>query len=168
MVCWYEFNWWCNLSGGPDQKFKIKNQSKNQFPRGTKRRIQETEIKNGYITQIVHLLREKRDGKFIFKGKFLSILPNPVEISHKWVLKYLRYQEPYFYFRFFDESEKGSFEVPPGYINKYEKTQHLMLLSCMFCRKIMVIVCSVHFHLDFTSLVIKLMLIILNMKLYPR
>ena len=33
---------------------------------------------------------------FIFKGSFLTILPNPVKLSHKRVLKHFKYQEPYF------------------------------------------------------------------------
>ena len=45
------------------------------FPRGTKQRIQEITINNGWNTQIVHILRDKRDEKFLFKGKFLSRPP---------------------------------------------------------------------------------------------
>ena len=42
------------------------------------------------------------------------MLPNPVEISHKWVLKTSNDQELEFYAIFFDGSEEGPFEVPPG------------------------------------------------------
>ena len=41
--------------------------------------MQEILIKNGWKTQIVQILRDKCDGKFIFKGNFLSRLPNTVE-----------------------------------------------------------------------------------------
>ena len=61
------------------------------------------------------------DGKFIFKGIILSRLPNPVELSPEWVLEIFKYQEPDFYSRFFDESEKGPFEVSAGCANKYGK-----------------------------------------------
>ena len=54
------------------------------------------------------------DGKFIFKGILLSRLPNPVELSHVWVLEIFKYQEPEFYYILFDESENGPLEAPPG------------------------------------------------------
>ena len=52
-----------------------------------------------------------------FKGNLLSRLTKPAELSHKWVLKIFKYQEPAFYDRLFDESEQGPFEVPPGHTN---------------------------------------------------
>ena len=60
-------------------------------------------------------MREKRHGKFIFKGNIPSRLPKPIEISHEWFLKIFKYQEPEFYSRLFDESEKVPFEVSPGF-----------------------------------------------------
>ena len=47
----------------------------------------------------------------------------------------------------------------------YEKNQYLMLLICMFNSKTRLIVCSVHYHLHNISLVIKVLLINLKMKL---
>ena len=41
--------------------------------------MQEILIKNGWKTQIVQILRDKCDGKFIFKGKFISRLPWPLK-----------------------------------------------------------------------------------------
>ena len=43
-----------------------------------------------------------------------------------------------------------------------------MLQSCMFYRKMIVLVCFVCFYMNFTSLVIKLLLIVFNMKSHPR
>ena len=65
-------------------------------------------------------MREEHDGKFIFKVNILSRLLKPVEISHEWMLTNLKYQEPESYAKLFDESERGSFEVPPGRTKKYE------------------------------------------------
>ena len=39
----------------------------------------------------------------------------PVELWHAWVLENFNNQKPEFYARWFDESEEGSFEVPPGW-----------------------------------------------------
>ena len=69
-----------------------------------------------------------------YQQNLLSRIPKLVELSHEWVLTNFKYQEPEFYSRLFDESEKGTFEVPTGRTNKY-KSQHLMLLICMFSRK---------------------------------
>ena len=49
--------------------------------------MQEIVINNCCNTQLILILCEKRDGKFNFKGNFLSRLTNPVELSHEWVLK---------------------------------------------------------------------------------
>ena len=49
------------------------------------------------------ILREKCDGNFIFKENLLIILPNPVELSHEWVKTNFKYQEPEFYYVYFDE-----------------------------------------------------------------
>ena len=45
------------------------------------------------------------------------------------------------------------------------KNQYLMLISFMFYNKIRVLVCSVHCHIHFSSLVI---LVVFKMKLHPR
>ena len=47
-------------------------------PCDTKRHIREIAINNGCNTHFVHILREKRDGNFLFKGKFLSRLQKTV------------------------------------------------------------------------------------------
>ena len=39
-------------------------------------------------------MHEIRDGTFIFKGNLLSRLPKPVELTHKWIKKIFKYQEP--------------------------------------------------------------------------
>ena len=57
---------------------------------------------------------------FLFKENLLSILPKPFELTHKWIKKNFKYQEPEFYSRLFDESENRPFEVPPGNIKTYE------------------------------------------------
>ena len=122
------------------------------FTCDTKWRIREIAISNVCNTHIVQILREKNDGRFIFRGYFLSGLTNPVEISHEWVLTNFKYQEPKFYSRLFNESEKVTFESPPGCTKKDLKNKYLMLLSCMFSRGGRVIVCSVHCRVHFTLL----------------
>ena len=77
---------------------KTRFNQKIKFPRDTKRRIQKIVINIGWNTHMVHILCEIRDGKFLFKGKFLSRLPQPVEISHNWIKKNLKYQKPEFYY----------------------------------------------------------------------
>ena len=51
----------------------------------------------------------------------ISILPKPVELSHEWIKTSFKYQEQYFYSRFFDESENRPFEVPRGPIKIHDK-----------------------------------------------
>ena len=72
----------------------------------TKNNTYKRTLKNGWNTQVVHILHEKRDSKFIFKGNMISRLSKPVEISHAWVLTNFQYQEPAFYAILLDESEK--------------------------------------------------------------
>ena len=72
--------------------------------------------KNGCNTQIFQILCEIHDVNFIFKGNILSRLPKPIELTHKWIKINFKYQEPEFYFRLFDESDNGPFEVPSGHI----------------------------------------------------
>ena len=63
------------------------------------------------------MVEEERDGMFHFKGNLVSILPGPFEPSHKWFLTNFKYQGPELYDRIFDESDEGTFEVPPGITN---------------------------------------------------
>ena len=83
-------------------------------------------------------------GLFHFKGNILSIPPKPVEISHEWVLPNINYQEPEHYTRLFDESEEGPFEVPPGCTTVGAINPPLVILSCMSCRKSILLVCYVN------------------------
>ena len=55
-----------------------------------------------------------------FKEIMLSRIPKPFELSHEWVLKNSRYQEPSLYTISFYKSEKGPFEVPIGRTKKDE------------------------------------------------
>ena len=87
---------------------------KIKFSRDMKRHIHTIAIKNGWNTQIIQILYEECDGKFQFYGNLLSRLPNPVELSHKWVLKICKYQEPSFDARLFYGSEEGLFGFPIG------------------------------------------------------
>ena len=87
MVFLCDFNSWCKPFRQPWSNVKIQNQPKNNFPRDTKQRIQKIAIKNGWNTHIVQIFCEKCDGKFLFKVNMISRLPNPVELSHEWVLK---------------------------------------------------------------------------------
>ena len=62
---------------------------KIKFPCDIKRRIREISINNGCNTQIFQILRDIRDGNFLFNGDFLSRLPKSVELSHEWTKKNL-------------------------------------------------------------------------------
>ena len=73
-------------------------------------------MKNGWNKQIVQILHEICDVKYLFEGNIISKLPKPVEITPEQTKKNFKYQEPYFYPRLFDESENVTFEVPPGSI----------------------------------------------------
>ena len=64
-----------------------------------KQRICIIAINDRWNTQFIHILREECDVMFQFKVNILSILPKTVEISHEWVLKIFKYQEPEFYAR---------------------------------------------------------------------
>ena len=102
------------------------------------------------------------------KGNILSRLLNQVEISQKWLLTNLKYQEAAFYARLFDEYEGGHFEVPPG-----RKKVGVIIkpvpgaLKLYFLRKEIFLVCYVHYRLNFSLLVKKLYRIVLYMLLYP-
>ena len=41
---------------------------KIKFPCDTKRRTRKITINNGWLKQVIQILREERDGEFIFKG----------------------------------------------------------------------------------------------------
>ena len=55
---------------------------KRKFPLDTKQHIREIAINNGWNTYNFRILYEIRDGDFLFKGKFLTRLPKPVELTH--------------------------------------------------------------------------------------
>ena len=97
---------------------KSRINQKIKFPRDTKQVIRKIAIKNGWNTRIVQIMCEKCDSTFLFKVNVLSIPPKTVEISHEWVLTNFKYQEPKFYSRLFNESEKVTFESPPGRTKK--------------------------------------------------
>ena len=68
----------------------------------------------------------------------------------------------------FDESQKGPFEVPQGFRNKYEiRNSAPGALKLYNFHGGRFLVCSVRFHVHFSLLVIKLLLIILNIQLKP-
>ena len=54
---------------------------------------------------------------FPFKVNMISILLKLSELSHEWLLKNFKYQEPVFYSRLFENDEEGPFEVPLGITN---------------------------------------------------
>ena len=62
----------------------------------SKRHIQEIAINNGWNMHIFQILREKRDGNFIFTGNLLREPPKPVKLSHEWIKKIFKVQEPEF------------------------------------------------------------------------
>ena len=80
-----------------------------KFPLNTKQYIQEIAINNDWNIHIVHILLEKRDGKFLFKMNSLSKLPNNFGLPHEWIKTNFKYLEPQFFYRFFDDSESGPF-----------------------------------------------------------
>ena len=56
-------------------------------------------------TQAVHVLCDESYGMFHFKVNMLRIIQNTVELSNDWFLNNLKYQEPVFYARSFDDYE---------------------------------------------------------------
>ena len=126
--------------------------------------IWEIAINNGWNKHIFQILFETRDGEFLFIGKFPSREPKPFGLSNECIRNNFKYQETEFYSRLFDESEHGPFEVPPRRKKKYDKNEYLILLSCMFYRKIRVLMCSVNCNIKFTSSVIKFLLITPSLK----
>ena len=49
-------------------------------------------------TQIVQILCDIRDRKFIFKGNLLSKVLKPVEIAHEWIKTKFKYCDTEFYY----------------------------------------------------------------------
>ena len=66
------------------------------FPFNTKWCIRYIAINNGCNKKVVKILCEESGGDFTFRINMPSRLPKPIELSHKWVLKSLKYQEPLF------------------------------------------------------------------------
>ena len=99
-----------NLTDGATFPAALIKHTKSRFnqkikvPHYTKLRIRIIVINNCWATQVVQIFHEERDSKFIFQVNLRNILPKPVEMSHKLVLKIFKYQEPEFYARLFDES----------------------------------------------------------------
>ena len=98
---------------------KTRINKKIKFPHDPKRRIWEIAINNGWNTQIFPIWCEMRNVNFLFKGNLFRRIPKPAELTYKCIKKKIKYQEPEFYYRFFDDSEKGLFELPPGRTYKY-------------------------------------------------
>ena len=73
---------------------KSRFNQKIKFPCDTKRRKQEITINNGWNVLIVQRLREKHDGIILFRVKFISRIPEPVELSHKCIKTNFKYQDP--------------------------------------------------------------------------
>ena len=125
-------------------------------------------IENGCNTYIFQILREEHDGKFYFKVDILSILPNPVELSHHWVLTNFNYRDPSLYDRLFDESEEVTFEVTPGRKNVGIIIKPVPGDPKLYVFRIeRVILSSFRFFLTFSLFVTKLQQIILNITLHP-
>ena len=57
--------------------------------------------------------------KIFFSKIFFSRIPKPVGLSQEWIKKNFMYQEPEFYSRFFNKSEKIHFEVTPWRTKAY-------------------------------------------------
>ena len=108
---------------------------KIKFPLDTKRCIREIAIQNAWNTHSVQILREICIGNFIFKENLLIRIPKPIELSHKCIKINFKYQETEFYYRLFDKSENGPFEVPLGSANIHNKNSVPMLQRCMFIGK---------------------------------
>ena len=108
-------------------------------------------------------MREKRDGIFIFKVKFPSGLPSPVEISNEWVLKCSSIRRQSFTLYFLTRQKRNPL--------KYLQDVQIKIKSVPDDRKLCVLQedksARVFYLLssEFTSLVIKLLLIVLKMKI---
>ena len=82
---------------------KTRVNKKRDFPRDKKHCIQEISINIVWNTHIVQILREIRDGKFLFRKKIISIIPKNVVLTYKRIKTNSKYQEPEFYHQLFDE-----------------------------------------------------------------
>ena len=113
--------------------------------------------KQWWNTHIVQILGEIRDGNFFLKSKFLSGITKPVELSHYWIKTILKYQDPEFYSRLFDESKNGPFEVLPvcKKIYGWKISTWCSYVVCFTTNNSACVICS--FSSDFSSLVIKLL-----------
>ena len=85
-------------------KYRFNKQIKSSLD--TKQCIQEIVISNVWNTHIVQILREKRDGGFIFNGNILNILTKSVRLSHDWIKTNFKYQEPEVYAIFLMSQKK--------------------------------------------------------------
>ena len=56
----------------PTKRAKTRFNQNNNNCCDTKRNIREIAINNGWNTQVIQILCEKRNGKFLFRGNFLS------------------------------------------------------------------------------------------------
>ena len=80
-----------------------KAENKINSPHHTRQQICTIAINNGWKIQIVQILCEKRDGNLYLSGNILSRLTMFVDLSHKWVLKNFKHQEPEFYAILFND-----------------------------------------------------------------
>ena len=110
------------------KRAKPRINEKIKFTRDTKQRIRKISRNNSWNTQVVQILREEFDGKFLFKENMLSILPKSVEQSHEWVLTKFKYQEPEFYATLFDEL-KRTFLSPSGAYKERRKNKNITWCS---------------------------------------
>ena len=121
-----------------------------------KQLIRTITISNGWNTLVVKILCEERGGKFIFKLNLISILTKPVELSHKWVLKIFKYQEPAFYARLFYQSQGGPLEFPPGHTKVGVIRKPVSgAPKLYYSRKSIVLMCSIHFTFNFSFVGVK-------------
>ena len=146
---------------------KSRFNQKIKFSCGKEWRIWEIAINNGWNTQIVQILHGKRMGVFFSKeicsADYQILLDYHMSRSgqfsstrgHSFTLDSLTSQKT--------DPLKYLLEVHIHMI----KNQYLMIISCTFYWKIRLLVCSVNCDLHFSSLVIKLLLIILKTKLNP-
>ena len=120
MILLYEFNWWCNHSDGSDQIFKKYSQSKIIF--GRNKSIYAGKCNKPWLehTNCPDIVWDMW-WVFYFQRKTPSRLTKPFELSHEWINKNFKYQEPEFYSRYFDGSVNWPFEVPPGCTKTYDK-----------------------------------------------
>ena len=71
--------------------------------------------KRGWNLQAAQILREERDGEFIFKENMLSRVPKPVELSHEWFLNISSIRSQNVSLEYLMSKKKTLFEVPAGH-----------------------------------------------------